>query len=314
MSHYDTLGVDKNASKDEIKKAYRKLAMKKHPDKGGDPEEFKKISEAYEVLSDDEKRQQYDNPHQGGEDVFEFFNQMFQGGRPMQRRMNDVVRDVEIPLSKVYHGTELKFKITLVNKCEHCEDRCQYCKGSGIMRMGHPMIPMMAMERPCEHCRGKGANHRGCMRCSMGNVESERMVQVRIPPGCNDGETFVFEGLGEQKMKRSDISGNLAIRIRIRNDSQFERDGNALIYKPTIDFVDSLIGIPLIIPHFDGSFMVDTRQWGVINPTKVYEIPRRGMNGGPLKIVFTIKYPERPWTSEESSIIRDCFKLKIKNI
>ena len=75
--YYEVLGVSKNADEAEIKKAYRKLAMKEHPDKGGDPEKFKKISEAYEVLSDDEKRQQYDNPHHGGEDVFEFFNQMF---------------------------------------------------------------------------------------------------------------------------------------------------------------------------------------------------------------------------------------------
>ncbi len=312
MSHYDTLGVSKDASKDQIKKAYRKLAMKEHPDKGGDPEKFKKISEAYEVLSDDDKRQQYDNPAQ--DDMFNFFNQMFQGGRPSQRKMGDVVRDIEIPLEKIYHGTSLKFKVTLNQKCEHCEQRCPMCKGVGMLRMGHPMIPMMAIERPCDHCQGKGSNHSGCLQCSMGNINTERLVQINIPSGCNEGETFVLEGLGEQKHKKTDISGNLVLRVHIKPDPNFERDGDALVYRPKIRFVESLVGMPLIIPHFDGTFMYDTRQLGVIDPTHTYEIPGKGIRNGPLKLKFTIEYPKRPWTSEESSLIRDCFELKIKGM
>lgn len=317
MSHYDTLGVQKGASKDEIRKAYRKLAMKEHPDKGGDAEKFKKISEAYEVLSDDEKREQYDNPMpqmHGGDDMFNFFNQMFNHGRPQARKMASFTKEVELSLEKIYHGTEIKFKISIVQKCEYCEDRCGRCNGVGIIRVGHPMIPMMSIEQPCDACQGKGATHKGCLRCSMGNVESERIVHIKIPPGCNDGETFVLEGLGEQKHKKSDVSGDLMIRVKVKKDPIFERDGDTLIFKPKISFIESLVGMPLIIPHYGGTFMYDTRQLGVIDPTRVYEIPGKGIRNGSLKIQFKIDYPKRPWTSEESKSIRECFELKIKNV
>lgn len=316
MNYYDILGVDKSSSKDDIKKAYRKLAMKNHPDKGGDPEKFKQISEAYEVLTNDEKRAEYDNPHSEHADVLNFFNQMFGGGGGPQRRaarqLGDIIKDIEIPLSKVYHGTELKFKITLEQKCFSCYDKCRTCNGNGVIRMSHHMIQMIVMEQPCPQCGGGGGRSLGCMQCSMGTLNTERLVQLRIPSGCPDGKAFVFEGFGEQKTKPSDISGNLIIRVRVKNDSKFERDGDALILRHRISFVESIIGFPLIVPHFDGSFMFDTRQWGVIDPTRVYEIPEKGMNGAPLKVIFTIDYPKRPWTSTESSIIRECFELKIK--
>lgn len=305
MSHYDTLGVPKGATKDEIKKAYRKLAMKEHPDKGGDPEKFKKISEAYEVLSDDEKRSQYDNPQP---EMFDFFNQMFNHQRPTKRKMGDIMKEVEIPLSKAVQGTELKFKITLEQKCEYCEDRCVHCKGTGVIRMGHPMIPMMAIEQMCGNCNGGGARHKGCHQCSMrGSTQSERMIQVRVPPWVEDGQTFVFEGLGEQKSKHTDVSGNLVIRIRVGKDPNFERHGNVLVYTKKISFLESIIGFPLVIPHFNGSFFVDTREFGVIDPTKVYEIPEKR-----IQVIFKIEYPKRRWTNEESAHIKELFELKIK--
>ncbi len=307
MSFYEVLGVDKDASKDAIKKAYRKLAMKEHPDKGGDPEKFKKISEAYETLSDDDRRAQYDNP--GHEGMFNFFSQMFQGVNT-RRKFGDAVKDVELPLDKMYHGTELKFKINLENVCPDCQVKCAHCGGSGSVHIG---VHIMTIQQTCPACAGRGVSNRGCTGCDHGIKRTERLIQVRVPPGCPDGHCFVFEGLGEQRVRPTDASGDLMIRIRTRKHELFDRDGDNLIYKPTIKFVDSLIGFPLIVQHFGGTFMYDTRQLGVIDPTRVYDIPGKGMNEhSSMKVIFRISYPTRPWTSEEASMIKDMFELKIK--
>lgn len=310
MSHYETLGVSEDASKDEIKKAYRRLAMKLHPDKGGDPEQFKKVSEAYEVLSDDDRRAEYDSPMHQHEDVINFFNSMFnqqhQQG-PRARKMDDIIHEMEIPLEKAYNGADVKFKVSLDAWCMNCQRTCEYCNGTGHIQMG---IQIMMIRQPCPNCNSRGVIHRGCSQCSRGSTKFDRLVHVRIPQWCDDGHRIVLEGLGHQKMKPSDVSGNLIIQIRVKPDPHFERDGKtSLLYRPRISFAQSVLGMPLVIPHFDGSFVFDTRQLGVVDPTRVYDVP-----GKPIHLAFKIVFPTRPWTTEESSILRDCFdKLKIKD-
>jgi DnaJ family protein A protein 2 len=287
--------------------------MKEHPDKGGDPEKFKQISEAYETLSDDEKRAQYDNPqpNMGHEGMFNFFNQMFQGVNT-RRKLGDAIKDVEMTLDRVYHGTELKFKIKLEQACQDCQIKCNSCNGSGTIHIG---VHIMTIQQTCPECGGKGVGYRGCAGCTHGAKSTERLIQIRVPPGCPDGHAFAFEGLGEQKVRMTDVSGDLIIRIRIKKHEHFDRDGDNLIFKPTINFVDSLIGFPLIVPHFGGTFMYDTRQLGVIDPTRVYDIPGKGMNeNSSLKVIFRISYPNRPWSSAEASMIKEMFELKIKDI
>jgi DnaJ-class molecular chaperone len=287
--------------------------MKEHPDKGGNSEKFKKISEAYETLSDDDKRSQYDNPQPdvGHDGMFNFFNQMFQGGHS-RRKLDDAVKDVEISLDKIYHGTELKFKINLENMCQDCQVKCTHCNGTGSIHIG---VHIMTIQQPCPACGGRGFSSRGCTGCDRGTKRTERLIQIRIPPGCPDGHAFVFEGLGQQKVRSNDISGDLAIRIRIKQHELFTRDGDNLIFKPTIGFVDSLIGFPLVVPHFGDTFMYDTRQLGVIDPTRVYDIPGKGMNEhSSMKVIFRVSYPKRPWTSAEASMIKETFELKIKDI
>lgn len=310
MSHYETLGVSKDASKDEIKRAYKKLAMKMHPDKGGDPEKFKKLVEAYETLSDDEKRTAYDNPQSDADDMMSsFFSSMFSHQKQGPKKMGDILHEVEIPLRRAYHGSELKFKVSLNEWCMNCNVKCQHCNGSGSISIGFQQF--MTIQQPCPACNGIGIHHRGCSSCVRGRINSERLVHVRIPKWCDDGHQVVLEGLGHQKVRESDVSGNLVIRVRVKSsDEHFERVGkDELLYKPSISFVESLVGVPLIIPHYDGSFMVDTRQFGAIDPTRAYDIQEKN-----LKIVFKIRYPERPWTTDESNAIRECFELKIKNV
>lgn len=310
MSHYETLGVSKDASKDDIKRAYKKLAMKMHPDKGGDPEQFKKLSEAYETLSDDDKRQAYDNP--ADDMMSQFFNSMFsqQHAQRGPKKMGDVLHEIEIPLQRAYHGAELKFKISLDTWCMKCNVKCQHCNGSGAISIGFQQF--MTIQQPCPACNGVGIHHRGCDSCKQGKINSERLVHVRVPKWCDDGYQIVLDGLGTQKVRESDVSGNLVIRIRVKSsDEHFERVGrDVLLYKPTISFSESVLGVPLVVPHYDGSFVVDTRQFGVIDPTKTYDVP-----GKDLKILFKIRYPDRPWTSNESNTLRKCFdELKINGV
>jgi DnaJ-class molecular chaperone len=318
MSFYEILGVKKDSSKDEIKKAFRKLAMKEHPDKGGDPEKFKKISEAYETLSDDDKRGQYDNPQpqfhnmHGGipEEFHNIFSQMFhqQGGG--RRKMDNEVREVKLPLNRIYNGTELKFKITLKQICETCIVNCTHCGGQGMIHARHPMIPMMSIQQPCGHCQGKGSSHKGCGECAGGTKHVERLVQIPVPTGCPDGHHVVLEGFGKQKMKTNDIAGDLIIVIRIENDI-FERDGDSLIFKPKISLIDSVVGHPCVIPHYGGTFICDTRRFGVIDPRRLYEIEGKGLRAtAPLKIQFDVQYPDGPMGPKDLEM----FQLKIRNM
>lgn len=300
--YYDILGVPRDASADDIRKAYRKLAMKEHPDKGGDPERFKKISEAYETLSDDQKRAQYDAPPgPRPEDIFGMFGDMF---RPREtNRRSDELKEIYIPLSRAYTGADMKFKVTLDTLCT-CGKKCPQCNGQGSIRVHHPMFPI-AMEQGCPACGASGVVSSGCSSCTRGRRNEERLVQIHIPKGVHDGHTTVLEGLGQQKQKPSDIPGNLVLRVRIEKDPNFTREGDALVFSPTITFVQSMIGTLVTIPHFDGSFIVDTRQFGIINPENVYTIPGRGMNDrAPLKLKFKIKYPSRHLTPKEVEIIQ----------
>lgn len=293
--YYDILGVSRDATPDDIKKAYRKLAMKEHPDKGGDPERFKKISEAYEILSDDQKRSQYDAP-QHPHDIFGMFGDMFRSREP--NRCADEVKEISIPLARAYTGADMKFKITLNTLCT-CGKSCPQCKGQGSIRISHPMFPI-AMEQGCPQCGGRGMLSVGCSQCTNGRRSEERLVHVPIPPAVHDGHSTVIHGCGQQKQKPTDVPGNLIIRIRVEKDPHFVREGDALIFTPEISFLHSMIGTVVNVPHFGGSFIVDTREFGIINPEKYYEVPGKGMTvHASLKMKFKIRYPTKKLKQEE---------------
>lgn len=297
--YYDILGVPRDASADDIRKAYRKLAMKEHPDKGGDPEKFKKISEAYEILSDDGKREQYDAPP--GPDIFGMFGDIFRQ-RDMHKRP-DELKEISIPLSKAYTGADMKFKVCIDTMCT-CGRKCPQCNGQGSIRVQHPMFPI-AMEQGCPACETRGVVSSGCSMCTRGRRNEERLVQIHLPKGVNEGHTVILEGLGQQKQRPSDVPGNLILRIRIEKDPHFTREGDTLVYSPEISFVQSMIGTPVSVPHFGGSFVVDTRQFGIINPEKLYIVPGKGMHeNAPLKLKFKIKYPTRQLTQQEIELIQ----------
>lgn len=302
MSYYDVLGVSKNASKDEIKKAYRKLAMKEHPDKGGDPEKFKKISEAYETLSDDDKRNQYDNP-QPEFNPFDMFGNIF---GQQKRRMKDHKHVIKLTLQDVYRGRDINLNIKIDTVCE-CVKTCTQCRGSGNVGISHPMLGML-IQQTCPRCGGKGIISGGCFSCK-GSGKSEKMnrVQLKIPASVPDGYMERLPGMGEQAITPNDLSGDLIIVIQVTDHPLFKREGNNLVFTKKITFVESVIGFYMGIPHFDGEILHDTRPYGVLDPRRDYVIKGKGLRDGDLVLRFDITYPTKTITDGDREIVKQLF-------
>jgi DnaJ family protein A protein 2 len=302
MSYYEVLGVQKNASKDEIKKAYRKLAMKEHPDKGGDPEKFKAISEAYETLSDDEKRQQYDNP-QPEFNPFEMFGNFF---GQQKRKMKDHRHMIRMSLQDVYRGRDVNLNIKIDEICE-CVNTCQQCKGSGQIGISHPMLGML-IQQTCPRCGGRGIQSSGCFAChGKGKREVLKRVHLKIPPSVPDGYMERIPGMGEQAITQNDLPGDLIIGVQVLEHPVFKREGNNLVVTKTISFTESIIGFYMGIPHFDGEILHDTRPYCVIDPRKDYIIKDKGLKGGDMILRFNVDYPTKHVSDEERETVKRIF-------
>jgi len=303
-SPYEALGIAKGASDDEIKKAYRKLAIKTHPDKGGDPEQFKKIQGAYDILSDPQKRQNFDqfgnpdgppqgNPFAGG--MPDIFSQMFGGGfgRPPQpqgpRRRNDARHEMTISLKEAYHGVHKHLRVGLNKPCMKCRKKCPACHGQGNIQI--QMGPMV-MQQTCPHCGGQGSSRTGCKECQgQGNKVENLNLEVVIPAGIEDGGQVVCRSLGEQPQNPDEEAGDLIFIIRIQSHPEFMRQGDDLIWPTKISFVDSVNGKNITIPHFAGDITISTADWGVLDPREDYIIPGKGFRNGRLRVQFNVMYP-----------------------
>jgi DnaJ-class molecular chaperone len=292
---YADLGLAKGASEDEIKKAYRKAAMKNHPDKGGDPEKFKKIQSAYDILSDPEKKQNFDRfgtatpqQPQGFPGGFPFpqgfgFPQGFQ-----QVKRNNIEHKVKITLEDSYRGIMKRLKIPIKKVCQKCRVNCQMCGGSGT-------IHIMIITQMCPACHGCGGQQRGCGDCgSQGHTTDIAVVTFEIPAGIESGQQMIAQGLGEQPIGIHDIAGDFVLLINIIDDPHFMRQGLDLIYPIKITFEESVGGKVITIPHFDGEIIVNTQEWGVLDPREDYIIKNKGFKGiGNLRVSFNIVYPPK---------------------
>lgn len=295
---YGTLGVQKGAPDDEVKRAYRKLAMKHHPDKGGDPEQFKKIQGAYDILSDPQKRQNFDqfgNPDgpQGPQGFPDMFSQMFGGAFGGPRgpvRRPDSHHEMAISLEEAYRGTTRNIKVTLTKPCWTCQSTCPQCNGRGQV---HIQMGPMAFAQPCPSCGGAGSTNKGCHECSFKTKKMEQLnLELKIPKGIQAGNTITNSGLGEQAQTRSEESGDLIFHIKIKDHPDFMRQGDDLLYSTRISFEDSVNGKKISIPHFDGPIDVDTADWGVLDPREDYIIPGKGFGHGKLRVQFNVVYPK----------------------
>ena len=288
--YYDILGVNKSASKDEIKKAYRTTAFKYHPDKNpGDKaaeEKFKEASEAYSVLSDDKKKANYDQfghaAFEGGgggggfsgfdtssfSDIFEDFFSDFTGSssrgsgrRSSGNRGNDLRYDVSISLEDAYKGLDKKILYTTYKKCNSCKGsgaepgskpvECDYCDGRGKVRSNQGFF---TVQQTCPQCDGYGETiSKACSTCrGNGKVQSEENVSVKIPKGVDDGTRIRLAGKGEAGSKTAG-NGDLYLFISVQNHSLFKRSEENLFFELPIGFADAALGVTIEVPCIDGS-------------------------------------------------------------
>jgi molecular chaperone DnaJ len=206
---YEILGVDKTADQDVIKKAYRSLSKEHHPDKGGDEEKFKELSEAYSILSDPKKRAEYDNPMRNMGNPFEDMFGRFGGQAPnpnAPRQGRHIKMEREMPLHLFLFGGKFKVSFNFNDSCRDCDgkgatefDRCDHCNGTGrvtVTMAGRGMH--VYSSSPCSHCAGRGAAPKNqCETCSgKGTVSADREVILPIPKGFRDGQVAGAAGAG----------------------------------------------------------------------------------------------------------------------
>lgn len=318
---YNILGVEKTATAAEIKKAFRKSAMKHHPDKGGDPEKFKEISKAYEILGDAEKRETYDNygeegVEQGGGggggpgDIFDLF--AGGGGRRPQgkRKGEDVVFPLKVNLEDLYNGGKRKLRVTGNVICKDCTGKggkgvkkCDDCHGRGVKMVIRQLGPGMIqqMQTHCPKCRGTGEvipDKDRCKTCSGKKTTKEKKtLDVFINKGMRHGQKIVFRGEADQAP--GTVPGNVVVVLQQREHKDFRREGDNLFYKKEILLSEALCGFKFFIPQMDNrQLLVKSPSDYIVKPGQVMVIKGEGMPQnknpyvtGSLYIEFKIVFP-----------------------
>ena len=295
--YYKILELNKSASDSDIKRAYRKMALKCHPDKNdGDDSKFKEISEAYEILSDATKKQRYDldEPSINHNDIF---NQFFGGNpfnpSPQKTKRNNFTHTISISLKDAHFGLFKTLKIIVKKTCFECKIKCHICQGNGFVYVQHGPFNM---HQSCNNCITSGFINninKNCWYCQ-GTLQKseEQLCKIEIPKCVMNGQNIIIKGLGEQIQKPSEDPGDLYFKINILSDLHFDRINNDLVYKVYITFKESIIGKMITIPHFDGNINMNTDGFGVINPNKRYSLKNKGLdNVGDLVLNFQINYP-----------------------
>ncbi|MCR5158870.1 MAG: molecular chaperone DnaJ [Prevotella sp.] len=293
--YYEVLGISKTASEDEIKKAYRQIAIKYHPDRNpGDKEaeeKFKEAAEAYNVLHDPQKRQQYDQfgfngPFGGGgfdgfggtsmnmDDIFSMFGDIFGGhgfggfgrrsAQTQHYRGSDLRLKVKLTLEEVNQGVTKKFKVRKDVTCTHCHgtgaedgssrETCPTCHGSGIItHTTQSIFGMMQTQGVCPTCQGEGQVIKNkCHKCGgTGIIKGEEVVEINIPAGVADGMVVSVPGKGNAG-EHGGVNGDIQVFIEEVEHETFVRDGNDLIYSLLLDFPTAALGGEADIPTIDG--------------------------------------------------------------
>jgi molecular chaperone DnaJ len=348
--YYEVLGVNRDASEDEIKKAYRKLAMKFHPDRAPDSkdaeEKFKEAKEAYEVLCEADKRRAYDayghagvNP-QGGmgpgeaagfggfaEAFGDIFSDIFGGqgrGRSSVYRGADLRYNLEVTLEQAARGTETKIRIPTMETCETCHGSgakagtqaktCETCHGAGTVRLSQGFF---SIQQTCPTCHGSGKTIADpCATCKgAGRIKKHKTLAVKIPAGVDEGDRIRLSGEGESGVNGGP-SGDLYVVIHLKEHGVFQRDGDDLHCEMPISFGMAALGGEIEIPTLDGSAKIKVppeTQTG-----QVFRLRGKGIKGvrstypGDLMCEVVIETPVR-LTERQRDLLRELEEINRKD-
>ncbi len=337
--YYEVLGIDKTSSYSEIKSQYRKLALKFHPDRNKSneaAEHFKEISEAYAVLSDNEKRKIYDTYGHVGvdgrystEDIFkgasgnfdDIFNDIFGrstggfesifetlrgfGGFGKQKG-NDMLYETSITLEEVFHGKQVEVNLNKNIVCDICKGSgcypgsskttCSTCNGSGQVRHARNMgFSTFVTVEPCRLCHGQGISiEKPCKNCKgSGQKKGIKNIKFNIPPGIENGD-YTIPGEGE--MIQGGVSGDLVIRVKIKQHQKFRRDGADIFYDEKIDMFDAVLGKKIYVPTLNGSKKIKIEsgsQPNTIIKLKGEGLPRSSYGKGDQYIRLVVIIPKK---------------------
>ena len=289
QDYYKVLGVARNDSEEEIRKAFRKKALEYHPDRNksaGAEEKFKEINEAYQVLSDTKKRSLYDRHGEAGVstnggfdrpfdgfDVFGGFGDIFDsffgdvsGRRARQaQRGGDLQQRVVLSFEEAVFGTEREVEVTRLERCQRCSgagnepgttiDRCTTCRGSGqVRRSQRSIFGQFSQVSACPTCQGSGKVIKNpCTTCRAAGVERrKRKIAVTIPAGVEGGMQVRLSGEGDVG-RDGGPSGNIYVHVDVRNHQFFNRDGNDLVYRLPINMAEAALGVEKSVPTLDGA-------------------------------------------------------------
>jgi len=335
--YYQTLGVSKNATSDEIKKAYYNLSHQYHPDKGGNAEKFKEVNEAYRVLSDSQKRKQYDEYGEvpgdnsqgfdfsgwqnggfngadfdfgGFGDIFEEFFSGQGAARGSRRENLDLSLQIEISLEDAFWGFEKEFQIEKDNICHFCQgtgaqagsglETCATCHGSGVaQKIVRTPFGSAATRITCPDCHGQGQKpKKPCSNChGAGVIHGKERIKIKIPAGIDNGQTISYRGLGNVG-KNKQGTGDLHLKVYIKQHSIFERSGSNLYLKSKINLSKAVLGGDISLPTMDGKEIFLKIPAGTLSG-KVFKISSKGMpklhsqNRGDMFVEVLVNIPER---------------------
>ncbi len=348
--YYEILGVPRHATQEEIKKAYRRLALKYHPDRNPGDEEaaerFKEISEAYEVLSDPEKRAIYDARGHGGlhdsgyrgfsdvEDIFSAFSDLFEeflggfGGFGRTRRQErrpqpgaDLSYEVSLELEDVLKGKDIEIEIERHETCEACQGQglapgaspqyCPTCKGRGYVVHSEGFF---RLSTTCPHCRGAGTLITDpCPRCGgTGRVRVSRSLKVKIPPGVDDGSVIRVPGEGEGGLYGGP-PGDLYLKIHLKPHQVFQRKGKDLWLEVQISVTEAILGGEIQVPTLEDSIKVMIPPGTQPGETLIIEgqgLPEYGgRKRGNLVLKIQVEIPKKI-TKRQEELLREFAKIE----
>jgi molecular chaperone DnaJ len=339
--YYEVLGIDRNASAEEIKRAFRKLAFQYHPDRnrdGGAEERFKEVNEAYEVLSDPDRRASYDRfGHRGTEGIFgggfegfgfggfgDIFDAFFGGAttatRQAPKRGADLRYRLTITFEEAAFGCEKEVQISRIENCSSCQgtgckpgtqpSRCPTCNGTGqVRRTQQSIFGHFTNITTCNQCRGEGRIiTEPCPQCKgTGKEKHQRSISVEIPAGVDDGSQLRLSGEGHVG-ERGGPSGNLYITLSVKQHEFFLRDSDNILFELPVDFTQAALGTEVEVPTLNGKTKLKVpagSQTGKVFRLKGQGVPHLHRNGRGDQLVSLFVITPDSLTKEQRSLLEE---------